>query len=149
MRQRDTDAGLRLRLVQALLQRAPVDARVDQHRHRAQLEQRKHQQEEFRRRPHHHHRAHAAADAVAGQAGRHGIAAGVQLAIVQGHVIGRHAIAGTAAAGAADGDLVRAFASQFRQAGRNVAGSVHPFIVAAYGISCAAAHFVENPHPRS
>ncbi|KAG1254895.1 hypothetical protein G6F68_010632 [Rhizopus microsporus] len=111
MRQRDTDEGLRLRLVQALLQRAPVDARVDQHRHRAQLEQRKHQQEEFRRRPHHHHRAHAAADAVAGQAGRHGIAAGVQLAIVQGHVIGRHAIAGTAAAGAADGDLVRAVRS--------------------------------------
>jgi len=149
MGQRDADEGLRLGLVQALLQRALVDARIDQHRHRAQLEQGEHQQEEFRRGPHHHHRAHAAADAVASQAGGHGVAAGVQLSVIQGHVIGGHAVAGTAAAGAADGDLVRAFAGQFRQPRSNVAGSVHPFIVAAYGISCAAAHFVENPQPRS
>jgi hypothetical protein len=149
VRQRNADEGLRLRLVQALLQRAPVDARVDQHRHRAQLEQGEHQQEELRRRPHHHHRAHSTADPVAGQAGGHGIAAGVQLAVIQGHVVGGHAVAGAPAARAADGDLVRAFTRQFRQARGNVAGSVHPFIVAAYGISCAAAHFVENPHPRS
>src|SRR3546814_4549477 len=37
-RQRDADERLSLRLAQALAQRAPVDARVDQHRHRAGLE---------------------------------------------------------------------------------------------------------------
>ncbi len=147
--QRDADEGLRLGFVQALLQRAPVDAGIDQHRHRTQLEQGEHQQEELRRGPHHHHRAHAAPDPVAGQAGGHGVAAGIQLPIVQGHIVGRHAVAGAAAAGAADGDLVGAFTGQFRQPRSNVAGSVHPFIVAAYGISCAAAHFVENPQPRS
>jgi hypothetical protein len=99
VRQRNADEGLRLRLVQALLQRALVDARVDQHRHRAQLEQGEHQQEELRRRPHHHHRAHPTADPVAGQAGGHGIAAGVQLAVIQGHVVGGHAVAGATAAG--------------------------------------------------
>ena len=139
MRQRNADESLRLRLVQALLQRAPVDARIDQHRHCAQLEQREHQQEELRRRPHHHHRAHATADPVAGQAGGHGITAGVQLTVIEGDIVGGHAVAGAAAAGAADGDLVGAFTRQFRQPCGDIAGSVHPFIVAAYGISCAAA----------
>ena len=115
----------------------------------APSEQREHQQEEFRRGPHHHHRAHPAADPVAGQTGGHGVAAGIQLAVIEGDVVGGHAVAGASAARAADGDLVGAFTRQFRQARGNVAGSVHLFIVAAYGISCAAADFVENPHPRS
>ncbi len=149
MGQRNADEGFRLRLVQTLFQRALVDARIDQHWHRAQLEQGEHQQEELRRGPHHHHRAHPSADPVAGQAGGHGIAAGVQLAVIQGDVVGGHAVAGAPAAGAADSNLVGAFTRQFRQTGRNIAGSVHPLIVAAYGISCAAPHFVENPHPRS
>jgi len=57
LRQRDADEGLGLRLIQAMFQRAPIDTRIDQHRHRAGLEQREHQQEELRRGPHHHHAA--------------------------------------------------------------------------------------------
>ena len=68
------------RFVQALLQRAPVDARIDQHRHRARLEQREHQQEELGRRPHHHDGARAADDAARRQARGDGVAAAVELA---------------------------------------------------------------------
>ena len=144
--QADADEGLRLGLVQALFQRALVDARVDQHRHRAVLEQRKHQQEELRRGPHHHHGAHAAADAVRGQTGRHRVAAGVEGAVIQGDVVARHA-AGPGRAGAADGDLVGAFTGQLGQARGDIECAVHPFIVAAAENSCAPAVGVENSRP--
>lgn len=117
--QRNADEGLGLGFVQALLQRAAVDAGVHQHRHGAGLEQREHQQEELRRGPHHHHGAAAAADAVRTQAGGDGVAAGIELRVGE--------LAGVAASaiGAAHGHAVGLLAGQPGQAGGDVARIGH------------------------
>ena len=123
--QRDADEGFGLGFVQALLQRAAVDAGVDQYRNGAGLEQREHQQEELRRGPHHHHRAAAAADAVGAQTGRDGIAAGIELRV------GELAGVAAGAVGAAHGHAVGLLAGQPGQAGGDVARIGHAGIVAA------------------
>ena len=125
LRQRNTDEGLGLRFVQTLLQRALVDARIDQHRHRAGLEQREHQQEEFGRRPHHQHRAGAADDAALREPCGDGVAACVQFGIAQGDGVR------TISTRAAHRDLVGALAREPRQAGGDVAIVRHCGIVAA------------------
>ena len=123
VRQRDADESLGPGFVQALLQCALVDARIDQHRHGAGLEQREHQQEELRRRPHHQHGARAADDAVPRQARRDGVAARVELRI------GQRSVVAAVAARAAHRHLVGTFARQARQRCGDVAGFAHGLIV--------------------
>jgi len=105
VRQRDADEGHRRRLVQALAQGALADARIDQHRHRAELEKREHQQEQLGRGPHHQRRVHAAREASLAQSGGDGAAAAVEFGVTERDVIGDAAI-GATAAGAANGDLL-------------------------------------------
>ncbi len=120
----NTDECLRRGFVQALLECALVDAGINQHRHRTDLEQREHQQEELRRGPHHHHHPDAAHDAAFGQPCGDRIAAPIQLAI------GQFDLVATAATGAAHCYLIVAFAGQLRENSCDVAGGGHAAIVA-------------------
>ena len=124
LRQRNSDEAGRRRLVQALTQRPAVDARVDQHRHRADLEQREHQQEQFWRRPHHQRGADPATDPRIDQSGTDGVAAGIEFGIGQCDAVVDAAVGGEAGR-AADGDLIGALGRQPRQGGGDVADVAH------------------------
>ena len=122
--QRNPDERHRHCLREALLERALVDARIDQHRHRTELEQCEHHQKELRRRSQHHHAATACDHTARGEARGNRIAARIQLGI------GQRDIVASTTPRAANRHPFRAFARQSWQGRGDVAGLVHGGIIA-------------------
>jgi hypothetical protein len=77
---RNADERSRLSLAQALAEIAHSHARIDQDRHRSDLEESEGQGKEFKARLHHQHSAHTPADADLLQAAGENVAFVVQLA---------------------------------------------------------------------